>query len=415
MKKPLKKYLLLGILGVSFSQALAEEFKIIDKVSPVLEIRPRYEFVSDKNNSLKDANALTTRIRIGAKLEKLFKVKNLNAYLEETFVGAIVDKYSPEKSNYDSVADPQNARLTQAYISYKLNKTTFIAGRKFVIIDDHRFIGNVNWRQMPQSFGVLAISDNTIKNLNILIAGIYERKGIVDKLNADWKMDKMPLIFDVNYKFSNLLKIKGFAYLITNIHNTYGVKLSGSKYISEDFKLKYLLEYAKQTDPYKIDNVEKKPDIDTKYYRLNVGLNYKGLIGNFEFTRFGDKNGRDAGFSTPLATLHKFDGWSDVLLEGEEKGFDYGLDEFKFTLGYKNKKFGKFLVNYLLFNSYKSQPVGDKIGDEIDLLYTKKLTKHLSFLAKSAFYNGKNGYYQGGNLIGAKDTTKYWIQFDYTY
>ena len=394
------------LLGVSF----------IDNVKPYLEFRPRYEYVDVDKSGKKEANALTIRTKVGVKIGTVLGVQGLSAVLEAIDVSALVDDYAPQKSKYETVLDPDNTRLTQAYIAYSLGNYAFIAGRKYVAIDDHRFIGTVGWRQMPQTFGVLAISGKPVQGLDFLLAGIYERKGIVDGLNADWKLDKMPIILDVNYKVIPQLRIKGFAYLITDIHNTYGVKASGKIGLG-GVKVSYLGEYAIQKDPYENDNTPKKADIDTSYYRLKVGASAMGFFGNVMYTHFGDKNGHDAGFSTPLATLHKFDGWSDVLLKGAAGGFDYGMNEWCVSAGYKNPTIGKLMVAYLKFESDKDPAgsVGDNIGSEIDALYAKKLTKRLSFLAKAAWYNADDGYYTKGSLKGTQDTTKYWLQLDYKY
>ncbi len=387
----------------------------IDNVKPYLEFRPRYEYVDVDGSPNDAANALTIRTKVGVKIGSVLGIKGLSAQIEAIDVSALIDDYAPQKSGYETVADPDNTRLTQAYITYTYGNYAFIAGRKYVAIDDHRFIGTVGWRQMPQSLGVVAIAGSPIQNLNFLLAGVYERKGVLDKLNVDWHMDKMPIVLDVNYKVSPALKLKGFAYLLTDIHNTYGVKASG-KLDFGGIKFSYLGEYAKQTDPYENDNLDSKPDIDTDYYRIKVGAAYSGFFGNVMYTYFGDADGKDAGFSTPLATLHKFDGWSDVLLAGAAKGFDYGLKEWCFSVGYKNPTIGKVMVAYLTFDSDKDPgTIGKSVGSEIDVLYAKKLTKRLSFLAKAAFYNADDGYYTHGNLKGTKDVNKYWLQLDYKY
>jgi len=403
------------LLSGSTETAKAQEFQLFGDVKPYLEFRPRYEYVDvDKSNN-KEANALTIRTKIGVKLGSVLGVQNLSAVLEAIDVSAIVDDYDPQKTGYEKVLDPDNTRLTQAYLAYKYGKTVFVAGRKYVAIDDHRFIGTVGWRQMPQSFGVLAVVDNTIPNLNVLLAGIYERKGITDDKNMDWELGKMPIVLDVNYQVAPELKVKGFAYLITDVHNTYGIKLSGKTNVS-GIQVSYLGEYAKQTDPYENDNEDKKPDVDTDYYRLKVGASASGFFGNIMYTYFGDADGKDKGFSTPLATLHKFDGWADVMLSGAAGGFDYGMKEICVSAGYKDPVIGKLMVAYLTFDSDKSPGnIGKDIGSEIDLLYAKKLTKNLSFLAKAAFYDADNGYYTGGVLKGNRDTTKYWLQLDFKY
>jgi len=396
------------------SSALAQQLNLFSNAKPYLELRPRYEFVEDKNNNLKNAHALTLKTAIGLKLLGIFKNENLNGYVEATNVTAVIDKFSPENNKYDLVPDPNNTRITQAYISYTLNKTNLSAGRKFVIIDDHRFIGNVIWRQMPQSFTVFTLSNTSLPKTHLLFAAIYERLGILDKLNTRWQIDKMPLIFDAKHSLTNWLSVKGFAYLITDIHNTYGIKLNGNKKHKE-YAFSYLGEYAKQTDPYKTDNIAEKPDIDTDYWRAGLTVRRSAVSLGLEYTHFGDKNGKDKGFSTPLSTLHKFEGWSDVLLTGSANGYDYGLDEYKLSVGINNKKYGNFGLSYLLFNSYKSQPKGKKIGDEIDVIYTKNLYKNLQLLTKAAFYKADNGYYSQGKLLGTKDVNKLWIQLTYKY
>ncbi|WP_029522775.1 hypothetical protein [Persephonella sp. KM09-Lau-8] len=404
------------LLGVSF----------IDNVKPYLEFRPRYEYVDVDKSGNKEANALTIRTKVGVKIGTVLGVQGLSAVLEAIDVSALVDDYAPQKAGYETVLDPDNTRLTQAYIAYSLGNYAFIAGRKYVAIDDHRFIGTVGWRQMPQSFGVLAIAGKPIQGLDFLLAGIYERKGITDTpedwsrgkvLNADWQLDKMPIILDVNYKVIPQLRIKGFAYLLTDIHNTYGIKASGKVDLG-GIKVSYLGEYAKQTDPYENDNRDEKPDVDTDYYRLKVGASAMGFFANVMYTYFGDGdvNKKEPGFSTPLATLHKFDGWSDQLLAGAAGGFDYGMKEWCISAGYKNPTIGKLMIAYLTFDSDKDPgTIGKSIGSEIDALYAKKLTKRLSFLAKAAWYDADNGYYTGGNLKGDKDVTKYWLQLDYKY
>jgi len=434
-----KKALKLGVLAIASGGALlltgssadtkAQDLSSIlnspiGSIKPYIEIRPRYEYVDVDNSDKKEANALTTRIKVGAKINDILQVKGLNAQLEAIDVSALIDDYSPQKPEYETVPDPSNTRLTQAYISYKINKTTMFFGRKYVSIDDHRFIGNVDWRQMPQSFGVVGIQDNTINGLNILLAGIYERKGIIDDLNVDWKADKMPIIIDVSYQVIPALRVKAFGYLITDVHDTYGVRADGKVEITPSLKVSYLGEYAIQRDPYENDNLDQKPNIDTDYYRVaggfdyNLGNNYGNFFGGIEYTYFGDKGGDqyDRGFSTPLATLHKFEGWSDVLLTGAALGFDYGLKELKVSAGYKHPVIGKFTVAYLNFESDKNQPgVGDSIGSEWDFAYSKKLGKYFSLLLKGAIYNADNGYISNGILFGTKDTTKYWVQLDFKY
>jgi len=447
MKSKLKKTVLsTAILAVSVpfltdQKANALEIQsptFIGEVKPTLLFRPRYEYVDEHNNK-KNANALTTRVAIGAQIDKIFQVPNLSAYLEATYVGALIDDYYPQKGtsaniseNYATVADPDITRITEAYIKYKFNKTSFIFGRTRLNLDDQRFIGSVDWRQMPQTFGIIGIQDNTINNLNILLAGIYERLAVTDSGNIDWKLDKMPIIFNISYKFIPQLKLTGYAYLLSakyqdgktfNGGNTYGINATGDIQLSKDVKFSYLGEYAIQKDPYAKDGLATKPKIDADFYRVEGKLSGYGFFATLGYERFqGADKGENAGFTTPFATLHAYEGWADKFLGYVATNMAYGLKDAYATIGYTHKDYGTLSLTYHKFDADKNQgyngttPLAQltskNFGNEIDVLYTVNLTKRLNFLAKGAWYNGKNSMPAS---IGKNDLTKYWIQLTYKY
>ncbi len=429
---------LLTISSHSLTQkAKAEEINVptfIGNVKPNLLIRPRYEFVDDHKN--KNANALTTRLAIGAQIEKIFEVPNLSAYIEATYVGALVDDYYPQKSGYATVSDPDITRITEAYLKYSINKTSFILGRTRVNLDDQRFIGSVDWRQMPQTFGIIGIKDNTINNLDIFLAGIYERKAVTDQLNKNWKLDKMPILFNISYKFMPQLKLTGYAYLLSakkdsdgtfNGGNTYGINVSGDVPFTKDVKFSYLGEYAIQKDPYAKDGMATKPKIDADYYRVEAGLSGYGFFGKLGYERFqGADKGETAGFTTPLATLHIWEGWADKFLNYVASNMKYGLRDAYITVGYKHKDYGTLTLVYHKFDADKNNDGAGNIisskdfGNEIDASYSLDLTKRLNFLVKGAWYNGKNTMptiipIPGNLILNSKYLTKYWIQLTYKY
>ena len=50
------------------------------------------------------------------------------------------------------VADPASTEINQSYLSYKgLADTILKYGRPVIIYDNHRFVGNVGWRQNEQT------------------------------------------------------------------------------------------------------------------------------------------------------------------------------------------------------------------------------------------------------------------------
>lgn len=75
------------------------------------------------------------------------------------------------------------------------------------------------------------------------------------------------------------------------------------------------------------------------------------------------------GFSMPLATLHKFNGWTYQFLGAP----DNGLQDIYLSLSTKVVG-GKLLFAYHDFSADESDPA-DALGSEIDILYAKKFGK----------------------------------------
>ncbi|MBV1872766.1 MAG: hypothetical protein KUG83_09495, partial [Gammaproteobacteria bacterium] len=88
------------------------------------------------------------------------------------------------------------------------------------------------------------------------------------------------------------------------------------------------------------------------------------------------------GFSTPLATGHKFNGWADQFLGTPAQG----LVDLSVTLTGKIAG-GKWLVAYHDFAADESTATIDDLGSELDLLYAKKFSKHYNAGIKYAAYS----------------------------
>jgi len=95
---------------------------------------------------------------------------------------------------------------------------------------------------------------------------------------------------------------------------TFGGLATGKYPLSGDFSLLYDLEYAYQTD------YEDNPrSYDANYYRVGAGVGYSNLSLSGGFEALGGDNGNIA-FSTPLATLHKWNGWVNIFLNTPVEG-----------------------------------------------------------------------------------------------
>ena len=299
---------IMGSMGVVANAA--EGVNIFDDVQFSGEIRPRYEMADVKDNGLDTANAYTARTRLAVSAT-LLGVEGLNAKVGVTSVNNFgYDNYAPENPDYDLILDPQQALLSEGYITYTAADTTLLGGRSFVNLDDQRFIGTVGWRQMERSYDAAIAINKSVKGLTLLGAWVYGYQGV----NANPTTDTGSVLLNVNYQAAPALTISLFDYMLADIHDTYGVRVSGLVPVG-DVKLDYAASYAIQRDATLDYHLDESPTIDASYYEVALGANISGIIVGAEYEVLGDAQGDSVkGFTTPLATLHKFQGWADVFL-----------------------------------------------------------------------------------------------------
>ena len=396
----MKKYLLSGVtialLSSTTSLLATTEIDIFSDAEVKGEIRTRYENVN-ADNGKDDASALTNRIQLGINA-KLFNINGLSTYIEMTNVAnrGDLNDLSNNQANYQVVADPAQTRVTQAYIDYKMGKTLIRAGRQGVNLDNQRFVGTVNWRQMPQTYDAIAIVDNSVDNLHLLAA-------YVDQVNLIKKdsFDTGTVLLHGDYTATPEVKITGYGYLIEDIHDTIGVALSGKVSMIGNTKIQYRAEYAKQMDP-SLTNTKPNQTADADYYNIEASTNSNGLLVGAKYEVLSAGNGGNGSFSTPLATLYAHNGWSDQFLTGTPPN---GLVDANIMLGYKAKNFG---VAKIIYHDFTAEDGGASYGNEIDLLYKTKIStvKGLSGMLRAGLYSTDTH---------GVDTSKYWAMMDYKF
>lgn len=394
----------LGSLSINASADTG--ISILDDVKFKGEIRPRYESASDKSNTAKAASAMTARTSLGMSASVL-GVSGLSTYIEATSVNnfGYTNYNSTNNGNikYDVIVDPQQARITQAYVDYKAGDTLVRAGRQMVNFDNQRFVGAVGWRQMFQTFDALAVVNSSVKNLTLLGAYVYGINNV--KFNAQ-AADTKSVLLHANYKVMDELSVTAYDYMLGSISNTYGVALTGN--IDAGAKLNYRLEYAKQSDP-SLEYQTKNIKADANYYNLDIGTNISGILAGVNYEVLSGSTGSDGktAFATPLATGHKFNGWADKFLTTPTGG----LKDMNIRLGYTKKGLGKLLAVYHNFSTDKAMGSKEDLGSEIDALYANAIPglKGLSGLAKLALY-------KGGDVAGFnQDKSVAWLMLDYKF
>ncbi len=360
------------------------------------DFRLRYETVS-QNNPLEDADALTLRSRVGYQTEK---VEGFSALIEVENNIEIIDDFSVPPTGdrvgqFSVIADPEFTEIDQAYVSYSNDTFKAKLGRQVITLDGHRFVGHVGWRQDRQTFDAAVINYTPSKGFNINVAYIDKRNRIFSD-EAD--IDSQDLIFNTSYKLGNG-KLVGYAYLLEvdngtdNSLDTYGISYTGSTKIG-DTKYLYAAEYATQ---------EANDTSDADYLLLEGGASFSGITAKLGYEVLGSDSGQ-RGFATPLATLHKFNGWADIFLGTPAQG----LEDTYLTLSGKAAG-GKWVATYHDFSSDTSLNGASDLGSELNLLYTRKLGDGFSGGLKFADYDA------GDSVFGKVDTRKAWAWVSYKF
>ncbi len=347
-----------------------------------IDLRARAEIADQRG--LDTAQSYTLRSRLGYLTQK---------YEGWQFFGEFEDVRSADDDRYNStlngatgvtvVADPEVTELNQLWVSYDLPlegiKATLKPGRQAIKLDDERFVGDVGWRQDSQTFDAFtATSDLGVEKLSATYSYLWQINRIFAE-EADF--DSTSHLLNVSYQIDNVGKLTGFAYLLdfdnsaANSSQTYGGRFEGKKPVNETVSIEYAASVAMQSDYGDNPN-----SYDALYYMADVGAAFKDL-GTFGagYEVLGSDNG-DFAFRTPLATLHKFNGFADVFLVTPNDGLQDLYVYFKPA----NLPWGlKGMVAYHYFAGDDS--IG-KFGDELDAVLSKKLSDNLSVSAKYAYF-----------------------------
>ena len=384
------------------SPALADAVKI----KPIIDVRLRYESV-DQKPFAQDASAITARVRAGFEA----KTGDFTLLAEAEGILAIDEGYNSGvngRTAFPVIPDPQTIGLNRLQLQYRgLPKTVITVGRQRINLDDQRFVGGVGWRQNEQTYDAARVEWAGVKNLKVDLTYAW-------KVRTIWGVDGTPTrpesvsgnnIFGNASLTTKLGTLTAFGYavdqdqtpLFANSSITYGGRFAGAHPFTKTTKLNYMLSYARQID------YGRNPNRYTaEYFAGDLSLGIKALTIGAGFEILGaDKGGALTSFQTPLATLHKFNGWADKFLVTPPNGLRdaYG------SLGYGFKKVGPFETLGLTaaYHRYGSDRLGLRYGDEINLQAMAKM-KRYTFLLKYADYSAK-GF--------ATDTKKFWASIEW--
>jgi hypothetical protein len=347
----------------------------------IFGIRFRVEHV-DFDNFEKDATAATFRTVLGYQTASWRGLSFLAEF--ENIYAIDDDAYNSTENgvgNRPVVPDAEDTELNRAQLTYTFKEGHSVTmGRQRIILDDARFVGNVGWRQNEQTYDAVryVAKRDKLKADVMYIANANRIFGENHPSRGDFRLTSY--LGNVSYQASPSLKLSGFGYFfeydnaLPLSHSVVGVRAAGQYPAKEETALTYTFSYAQQSD-YQNDLAE----IDSDYIFASIGGKFGAwsISGNYELLGAGDNGG--PAFFTPLATLHKFNGWADVFLGTP----DAGLIDYHLQLQRKVKG-----LNFLLvYHQFESDEADFEYGSEINALLAGTINKKLSWGTKAAFYD----------------------------
>jgi hypothetical protein len=371
----------------------------------IVDARYRFEHV-DQEGIANEANAHTLRARLGFQTGKVWDLQFL---LEGEGVFHLSDEFNdtvPNNPAFPIVADPEDIQINRLQVEWSgLPQTAVTIGRQRMNLDNQRFIGGVAFRQNEQTFDALRITNTSIDSLTLTYAYISQINRVFGEESIQGAYEGDSHIVNAGYAIANWGTLTGYAYLLdledfaTQSTATYGARFAGKHALSKDFNAVYAFEYASQSD-YATNPGEYELD----YWMVEAGIAAHGftLLGGME-TLEGDGT---RGFSTPLATLHKFQGHADVFLTTPANGI---FDRYA-TLSYDTKLEDAGPVTGLTaavtYHDFEAERTSASFGSETDVELVARMGDHWSTGIKYATYDGEGAF---------PDRDKLWLTVEFKY
>lgn len=403
----------------SYSLLYANELKdLVDNGSFTGQVRYRYEYV-DQDNSFpidKNSHASTARLNLGFKTGSY---KGLEGFIEGQYVGNIgKKKYNDttnQKTAYPVVADAQNVALNQLWLqSGLIDNLSLRTGRQKINIDNQRFIGTVDWRQNDQTFDSVVLDYKPLDSLLLRYGYIWEVQRVFGQDSPQGELTSQSHFIHMQYDYSKSLKLNGYGYLFdfnelsSSSTQTFGASISGHQIYDKqrNISFPYLIEYAIQKD-FK-DNVN---SFTHNYLHINSGIKnekHAFIIGVEHLEGDGVTS-----FQTPLATLHKFNGWADKFLSTPVNGlYDYYVSfahshDFQVLPPLKETRFD------ITYHDFKNDS-NKELGSEWDISISQdiNISEYYPSLVKLEKMNVLLKYANYQSNIHQTDTQKFWLMIN---
>jgi hypothetical protein len=371
----------------------------LTKGTLAIATRYRLEHVDDDAIEL-TASAPTFRISLGYRTLPYRGLSGLLEFSAVTGTGSAhrynnagAGAHSNGVTDRPVVADPAMTQVNQAALVFDRWSTQLSAGRLELSFDDQRFVGPVKWRQSYQTFVAARVENRSISHTTLVYAFLDKAYTVT---GGERPMTTHLANVAVHLPVGTVV---GYAYLLgfdseadaSLSTSTLGLRFSGRRPAGR-LTVGYEGAYA-----YQRDYASNPTRVRAGYYEAlaSIGSRKVTLEASYEVLEGSEKDGR---FTTPLATLHAFNGWADKFLSTPP----FGLADL--AVGVHG---GAGPVTWrATFHDFASASGGARLGREVDLAAGYETAWKQSLGVKAAFYRA-DGH--------SSDATKVWLWSAYAF
>jgi hypothetical protein len=356
-----------------------------------VSLRYRAEWVNDDNAALSDKNGYASTVRTTLSYHS-GTCRHARAFLEFEDVTdlGLDDEHRNGASGHLSngvsgrpvVADVNATEINQGYLTFDgIPRVEVKGGRMELALDDERFVGPVGWRQNHQSFDASVLTLNAAPRAKI--SYLFLRQ--VNRIFGDRQKMKSHLV-NASLDLEEAGRLAPYLYLLDYDEAslaglstlTVGASWTGEfgDGAGESVAFPCRLEFAWQTDagenPADVEALYLRAELAARRGRSKVRMGLEVLEGS----------AGEGQFSTPLATLHKWNGWADKFLVTPANG----LEDFYLGTGAVAGLFDCELVGH----GFKATATSSYYGGELDGVVKVKTRWKQTVAVKAAWYDASD-------------------------
>ncbi len=373
-----------------------------------LDFRYRFEG-ADQSFIAERGWASTLRTALGYETAKY---QSMSGFVEfESIDNVFGDSYNDTvngKTARSIVADPDSTEVNQAFLRVDAAKDLELRlGRQEISLGNDRFVGAVPWRQNHQSFdgarGLYKVNDQM--RLDYSFAMQVNR--IFGDESAKGDEQLLAHFLDFRYDVDQRTKLAAYGMMVDFDQSaalsaqTLGLRGStnqkAGKMFGEDVNLGFTAEFATQKDA-----ADNPIEIDQDYLFLEASAavaRWKLTLATETLGGSGDPGDK---FSTPFATLHKFNGFADVFLNTPDGGLEDNY--IQLATNFDMPALAAPLTVAATYHDFNSDAGSNSYGNELDLNVIAPLSKRMKLGLRYADFNGKNG-------LGDTNRFMAWLNF----